>query len=93
VGVHVLGAARNAVVLFSADHAAKASSTSVRYTVAQTADADHVLLDMAPNASGYSVTVTPQGSAFAVDVEPNGTLQPSSEGTLSFVVTAGGQVQ
>jgi hypothetical protein len=93
VGVHVLDAGRNAVVLFSADHAAKATSTSVHYTVAQTADADHVVLDVAPNASGYGVTVTPNGNSFDVDVEPNGALQPSPEGTLGFVVTATGQVK
>jgi hypothetical protein len=93
VGVHVQAASRNAVVLFSSDHAAKASSSSAHYHVAQTADCDHVLLDMAPSASGYGVNVTPQGTGLDIDVEPNGTIQPTASGTLSFTVTMSGQVQ
>jgi hypothetical protein len=59
VGVHVQGA-RNAVVLFNADHAGAATTAGAKYVVAQTADADHMLFDMTPATSGYSVTTSPR---------------------------------
>ena len=41
VGVHVLSPSRNAVVLFSTDHTATATTSTATYVVAQTADARH----------------------------------------------------
>ncbi|HLK35490.1 MAG TPA: hypothetical protein VKU41_01975, partial [Polyangiaceae bacterium] len=91
VGVHVLQA-RNAVVLFNADHAAAAKTSNATYRVAQSAAADHVLFDMAASSSGYSVTATAAGGQISVNVQPGGSLQPSAQGSLAFVVNTDGSV-
>jgi hypothetical protein len=91
VGVHVLGP-RNAVVLFSNDHAAAAQLGTVAYDVAQTATADHVLIDIAPSTNGYAVTATVSAATIAVEVKPGGVLQATPEGTLAFVVGLDGTV-
>ena len=92
VGVHVLSG-RNAVVLFNADHAAAATTSSAGYTVAQTAVADHVLFDMTPSANGYAVTATSTGTTIAVTVKPGGSFALTPQGTLAFVVGTDGSVQ
>jgi hypothetical protein len=91
VGVHVL-AARNAVVLFNADHAAAAKTSSATYRVAQSAAADHVLFDMAASSSGYAVTASVSGGQITVSVTPGGSFQLSSQGTLAFSVNTDGSV-
>jgi hypothetical protein len=91
VGVLVL-AARNGVVLFSDDHAAVAQLSAVTYAVAQTATADHVLVDVAPASSGYAITATVSGGVITVEVKPGGTFQPTGEGTLAFAVALDGTV-
>ncbi|HWW54788.1 MAG TPA: hypothetical protein VNY84_13510, partial [Acidimicrobiales bacterium] len=91
VGVHVLQA-RNAVVLFNTDHAAAAKTSSATYRVAQSAAADHVLFDMAPSSSGYSVTAAAAGGRLTVNVQLGGSLQASAQGTLAFVVNTDGSV-
>ena len=91
VGVHVQGA-RNQVVLFNSDHSGNGTTTTAHYTVNQTADADHVLVDMAPSASGYSVTATASGSSITVTVAPGGTFQLTPGGSLAFSVSATGSV-
>jgi hypothetical protein len=91
VGVNVQ-AARNQVVLFPADHAGTATTSAAKYTVSATADADHVLVDVAPSASGYAVTTTVNGSNITVDVHQGGTFKPSAQGSLSFSVTKAGAV-
>ena len=91
VGVLVLGSP-NAVVLFSDDHAAAAQLSAVTYTVAQTAAADHVLIDVAPSTNGYAVTTTVLSGVITVNVQPGGAFQPTSEGTLAFTVGLDGTV-
>ncbi|MGH7271406.1 MAG: hypothetical protein ACREJ3_13335, partial [Polyangiaceae bacterium] len=99
IGAHVRGGARSAgsaresVILFPADHAASAQSSGADYVVAQAADADHVLFDMAPGA--YAVTATPSAAgplAIHVAQTPAGPMQPTANGTLSFTVSAAGVV-
>jgi hypothetical protein len=90
VGVHVLST-RNAVVLFNADHAAAAKTSSATYRVAQSAAADHVIFDMVPS-TGYSVTASSAGGQATVSVQPGGGFQASAQGTLAFVVNTDGSV-
>jgi len=92
VGVHVLSAARNAIVLFGADHAATATTSEATYVVEQTADADHVIFDMAPSPSGYAATATATNGKLTVVVAPGGPLALTSQGTLSFTVQVQGTV-
>jgi hypothetical protein len=91
VGVHAK-TPRQQVVLFAADHAAAAPATGAKYTIQQTGDADHVLVDVAPSASGYGVTVTPGAGGLTVDVHAGGSIQPSAQGTLLFTVSPSGAV-
>ncbi|MDB4996588.1 MAG: hypothetical protein JWM74_4020 [Myxococcaceae bacterium] len=91
VGVNVQSA-RNQVVLFPADHAGTSTTSAAKYTVAATADADHILVDVAPSASGYAVTATVSGSNVTVDVRQGGSFKPSAQGSLSFTVTKAGAV-
>ena len=83
-------AARNEIVLFAADHAGATMGASAHYVVTQTADADHLLVDLAPG--GYAVTATPAGAQLAVDVKAGGTFMASANGTLSFRVSMSGAV-
>jgi len=92
VGVHVLSTSRNAVVLFNADHAAAATTSAATYVVTQTADADHVIFDMAPSPGGYSATATLANGKLTVVVARGGSLPLTSQGTLSFTVQANGSV-
>ena len=92
VGAHVLGATRESVVLFSGDHAGVAASSGADYAVAQTADADHLLFDMAPSASGYTVTATPDAGKLDIHVAAGGPLQLTPNGTLAFTLSASGVV-
>ena len=89
VGVHV-ASTRNAVVLFNADHAGLATTSTAKYVVAQTADADHLLFDMAPSSSGYAVTTTATGGKLTVNVTPGGPFKLTAQGTLSFTMSASG---
>jgi hypothetical protein len=92
VGVH-LKSAREAVVLFSADHAGAATVSAAEYAVHQTATADHLVFDVAPSASGYSVTTTAaSGGVMTVHIAQGGPLTPSAQGTLAFVVSPTGDV-
>ncbi len=88
-GVHLLGA-RNQVVLFTADHVGAALTGAARYLVHQTADADHVLVDMQPG--GYSVSATPSGGSLLISVQKGGTYAVSPAGNLSFAVSTAGAV-
>ncbi|HLK41435.1 MAG TPA: hypothetical protein VKU41_32020 [Polyangiaceae bacterium] len=92
VGVHVLSNPRNAVVLFGADHAATAMTSTATYVVAQTADADHVIFDMAPSTTGYAAAATASKGDLTVVVAPGGPLALTPQGTLSFTVGANGAV-
>jgi hypothetical protein len=91
VGVNVQNT-RNQVVLFPADHAGTALTSAAKYTVHATADADHVLVDVAPSSTGYSVTATASGGNVTVDVHAGGAFMPSPQGSLSFAVTTAGAV-
>jgi hypothetical protein len=92
VGVHVLSASRNAVVLFGADHAATATTSGATYVVAQTADADHVIFDMAPSPTGYAATATASNGKLTIVVAPGGPFAVTPQGTLSFIVQMQGTV-
>ena len=92
IGVHVLSAPRNAVVLFAADHAAITTASATRYTIAQTADADHVIFDMAPSLTGYAVTASVSNGTVTVDVAGGGPFALTAQGTLSFAVRMDGSV-
>ena len=91
VGVHVQGA-REQVVLFPGDHAGAVQTGAAEYRVRHLADADHVLLDVAPSSSGYAVTTTASGDQLLIRVAPGGSHQPSANGTLSFSVGTAGAV-
>ena len=91
VGVQ-LGGPRNQVVLFPADQAATGSLSSVEYRVQQSADADHVLVDVAASSSGYTVTATASGANLSIEVAPGGSFQATPNSTLSFSVSTSGKV-
>lgn len=91
VGVQMQNA-RNQVVLFNSDHSGNGTTTSAKYVVHQTADADHLLVDVAPSSSGYSVSATVQGDAITVNVTPGGSFQTTAGGNLSFSVSTSGTV-
>lgn len=86
-----LAAPQGQVVLFAADQAATGSVTSVEYLVSQTA-ADHVLIDVEPSSSGYAVTAVASSEKWRIRVSQGGTLQASASKTLSFKVSAAGNV-
>jgi len=90
VGVELL-APQSQVVLFSADQAAAASVTSADYTVSAAA-ANHVLVDVEPSSSGYSVTATVADGKLRIRVSPGGSFIASAAKTLSFAVSATGSV-
>jgi hypothetical protein len=92
VGVHVLSAPSNAVVLFNADHAGAATTPAATYVVAQTAEADHVLFDMTPSPSGYVVAVTGTNGTLTVSVTQGGSFALTGQGTLSFHLSMNGTV-
>jgi hypothetical protein len=92
VGVHVLSSPRNAVVLFASDHTAAATTTTATYVVAQNADADHVLYDMTPSATGYSVSATAGNAGLTIVVAQGGSFALTAQGTLSFSVSQAGGV-
>jgi hypothetical protein len=92
VGVQVLSAPRNAVVLFGADHAATATTSAVTYVVTQTAVADHVIFDMTPSSTGYTVMATVSNGQQTVAVSPGGSFPLTLQGTLSFIVQTNGSV-
>ncbi|WP_394824971.1 hypothetical protein [Pendulispora albinea] len=94
IGVHVHGPRnqRNQVLLFAADHATTATTDVARYTVTQTGDADHVLIDVAPSTNGYSVTTTAKGNEITVDVKPGGSATTTPGGALCYSVSPTGTV-
>jgi hypothetical protein len=92
VGVHVLSSPRNAVVLFASDHTATATTSATTYVVAQNADADHVLYDMAPSATGYSVSAAAGNGGLTIAVAQGGPFALTAHGTLSFSVSQAGAV-
>ncbi len=91
LGVVVLSQPNN-VVLFSDDHAAATPIRALTYTVAQSAAAEHVLVDVAPSPTGYAVTTTVSRGSVTVAVSPGGPFEPTSEGTLVFAVSLSGSV-
>ena len=93
LGAHTLGATRESVVLYATDHAAQVPCGGGDYAVTQAVDADHVIFDVAPSATGYAVTATLANGAIDVHFAPGGPFQTTATGTLAFVVTASGQVQ
>jgi hypothetical protein len=88
VGVEI-HEAKNQVVLFVSNPAAP--PTSVQYIVEPTAAADHVLVDLAPSASGYAVTTAASAKGLTVSVTAGGPFAPSADGVLRFELTSGGQ--
>lgn len=91
VGVEV-HAAREQIVLFPTDHSADATLAAVDYTVNAGVDADHVLVDMEPSATGYSVTAQQTDQGIAVSVKQGGSFTVSNAGILAFSVTQDGSV-
>jgi MYXO-CTERM domain-containing protein len=89
-GVHLLGSP-NQVVLFGSDHAAGATVASASYLVAQTADATHVVHDLAPSTS-YAVTATSAGGKLAIAIAAGSGGKSSAQGTLVFDVSTSGTV-
>jgi hypothetical protein len=89
VGVELL-APQSQVVLFAADQAL-ATVTSADYTV-QAAAAQHVLVDVAPQTSGYAVTASVSSGKMRIRVTAGGTYKVSAQKTLSFAVSATGVV-
>ena len=62
-------------MLFASDHTGATPATGAEYQVAQTADADHMLFDVA--AGTYSVTATASaGGKLTVARDPGGSLAP-----------------
>ncbi len=91
VGAHVASTPRESVVLFASDHTGTTPATGAEYQVTQTADADHMIFDVA--AGTYSVTATASaGGKLTVHVTPGGSLAPSASGTLAFTVSPAGAV-
>jgi len=91
VGVHLQGP-RNRVLLFANEPAATDAESTARYTVTQTADADHVLIDAGPSSNGYAVDVKAVSGSLAVEVKPNGSFEPTPGGALCFSVSMSGAV-
>ncbi len=91
VGVEVRGS-REQVVLFPANQAETALLSSVQYVVNQSANADHVIVDMKPSASGYAISAQATGSGLSISVSTGGSFQASPAGVLSFQVTKTGTV-
>lgn len=81
-------APRNQVVVFSSDHAGTGVLSSTKYTVTQTADADHMLLDVAPSSTGYAV----MWSAGTVTIAQGGPFKTTAGGALAFSVKTTGVV-
>jgi len=92
VGVHVQSA-RNQVILFPGDAATTATTSTAQYTVQQTADADHVLVDVAPSSSGYAVSASASGGGLTVTVKQGGSIPVSAQGSLCYSVTTSGAVK
>jgi hypothetical protein len=91
LGVHVKGS-REHVVLFPAAEDLRATVSTVSYEVRQGGDADHILLDVAPSTSGYSVEAEPQAGSVRITVRAGGRLQASEAGSLLFSVSRSGTV-
>ncbi|MFO0567928.1 MAG: hypothetical protein U0263_19875 [Polyangiaceae bacterium] len=89
VGVE-LHSAREQIVLFPSQTATSLSSVS--YVVDSGFDADHVLVDVAPSASGYSIKAQPGVNGLVISVQPGGAFQPSAAGVLAFSVDKTGAV-
>ena len=92
LGVQLRGI-RNQVVLFPADHSPTATAPGAEYVVSQTADADHVLVDLAQASDGYGVQASGSAGALTIRVARGGPFRVSAAGTLHFVVTQSGEVQ
>ncbi|MCL4749935.1 MAG: hypothetical protein KJ015_07240 [Myxococcales bacterium] len=89
VGVEI-HSAREQIVLFPSLTAMSLSSVS--YVVDAGFDADHVLVDVAPSATGYSISTQAGSGGLVVSVKPGGTFKPSAAGVLAFSVTKSGTV-
>ena len=83
VGVE-LRDAENHVVLFADGEA------STSYVVEAHAG-EHVLVGLAPSASGYSVSAKPAAGETTITVTPGGAYEASADGTLAFSLTSAGQ--
>jgi len=90
VGVE-LAAPQSQVVLFASDQAGTGSVTSADYTVSATS-ASHVLCDVEPSSQGYTVKASVSGAKMRIVVSPGGAVQASASKTLSFAVSASGEV-
>jgi hypothetical protein len=92
LGVHVKSTANQQVVLFPSSHDPEATVSHVEYSVDQDTAADHVLVDFAPSASGYSVTATREGGSLRITVAQGGEHRVTDAGTLSFELSQTGTV-
>jgi len=88
VGVSLL-TAKNQVVLFASGASPLAAT---KYVVSQNADAHHVLAGIAASPTGYSITGASSGAGLQITVAPGGPFEVSTAGTLSFDVSATGDV-
>lgn len=88
LGVH-LQADRDEVVLFAN---ASEVGDSFAYSLTRDGAADHVLVGVAPNPEGYSVSVSDDADESQVLITPGGPLMTTESGTLSFEVSDDGEV-
>lgn len=88
VGVHAL-AARDQVVVFGPGDE---TLEGFEYTIRPSTTSDHVLVNLAASDDGYKVSATPNGDALTVHVEPGGPLVVSTNGTVTFELSKGGEM-
>jgi len=90
VGTLLQGSAGNSVVIAGTAQVGTAIAGSLSYSV-PAAQTHHVITDLAPS-TGYTVSVTVSGTNHSVSIVPGGSRTTSSNGVLSFQVSAGGQI-
>lgn len=89
VGVEI-HSAREQIVLFPQPGTKLGGAA---YSVKAGVDADHVLVDVAPSASGYSITAQAGSGGLVVSLTPGGSFQPTAAGVLSFSISKAGVVE
>ncbi len=91
VGTLLQSSAGNSVVIAGTAAFGTAISGTVSYSV-PAAQTRHVITDLAPGA-GYTVTVTVVGSNHSITITQGGSSVATSNGVLTFQVSAAGQMQ